>query len=297
MPLSQPTIPGADPMPRAPREPLPAGACDCHAHLFGPQEQYPYQRDRSYTPPEASETAYRRMLRTLGFQRAVLVQPSVYGTDNRLMLDTLARQSPDDALEWRGVAVVNAAISNAELRHMDRLGVRGIRINLVFPGGVSFDDIEALSRRIAELNWHVQFLLDVSRFEDLACKLGRLPTPVVIDHMGHLPAHKGTTEPGFAALLKLLESGKAWAKLTGPNRISGHPHAPYRDVDPLFLALVEANSEHCIFGTDWPHVQLPTPIPNDGELVDELLRLLPSPRLRQRILVDNPARLYGFAPG
>ncbi|MDN5515265.1 amidohydrolase family protein [Ectopseudomonas composti] len=296
MNLSQPTIPGADPMPRAPREALPAGACDSHAHLFGPQEHYPYQHIRSYTPPEASEASYRRLLHTLGFQRAVLVQPSVYGTDNRLMLDTLARQRPDDAIEWRGVAVVNAAITDAELQHMDRLGVRGVRVNLVFPGGVEFSDIEALSRRIAELGWHVQFLLDVSRFEDLAGKLGRLPTPVVIDHMGHLPAHKGTTEPGFAALLKMLDNGKAWVKLTGPNRISAHQRAPYQDVDPLFLALVEANSEHCIFGTDWPHVQLPTPIPNDGELVDELLRLLPSAALRQRILVDNPARLYGFAP-
>ncbi|MBK3869546.1 amidohydrolase family protein [Pseudomonas stutzeri] len=293
---AEPTIPGADPSPRKPRANLPAGSCDCHAHLFGPQATYPYQADRSYTPPDASEASYRHLLRTLGFQRAVLVQPSVYGTDNRRMLDTLAAQAPGDDIEWRGVAVVDPSITDGELDRMNRLGIKGIRINLVFPGGISFKAVEALAQRVHDFGWHVQFLVDVSRFEDLERKLTGLPTAVVVDHIGHLSAHLGTSDAGFKVLRNMVASGKAWVKLTGPNRISSYAQAPFLDVDPMLRALVDANSERCLFGTDWPHVQLPTPIPNDGDLVDEFLRLVESPSLRRRILVENPALLYGFAP-
>lgn len=290
-----PDIPGPDPAPHAPAAPLPAGACDTHAHLFGPQSDYPYQTPRGYTPPDADETSYRRLLTTLGFQRAVLVQPSVYGTDNRRMLDTLAATGGgDDPIEWRGIAVVDRDVDDASLERMHALGVRGIRINLVFPGGVTFQDVQALAGRIAGLGWHIQFLVDVSRFERLAERLSTLPVPSVVDHMGHVPAGRGTGDPGLRTLVDLVADGNTWVKLTGPNRISALERAPFTDVEPFFHALREAGPSRCVFGTDWPHVQLPGPMPNDGDLVDEFLRLVPNEAERRAILVDNPARLYGF---
>jgi len=292
--VNEPTIPGADPNPRPPTEALPRGACDTHAHLFGPQQRYPYQANRSYTPPDASEAAYRNMLGTLGFERAVLVQPSVYGTDNRRMLDTLAAVRSDDPIQWRGVAVVDRSVSDAEFERMHELGVRGIRINLLFAGGVTFSDIKALAARVAGLGWHVQFLMDISKIEQLAERLDRLPTESVIDHMGHIPTHLGIHHPGFKELLALLEAGRTWVKLSGPNRVSALGQAPFDDVAPFFTELVSKREDRCLFGTDWPHVQLAGPIPNDGDLVDEFFRLVPSDATRRRILCDNPAQLYGF---
>lgn len=291
---SEPTIPGPDPAPRKPIAALPPGACDTHAHLFGPQHSYPYQQNRNYTPPDATEEAYRHMLRTLGFQRAVLVQPSIYGTDNSRMLDALSARRIDDDIQWRGVAVVDNSVTDKELESMHEVGVRGVRVNLVFPGGLRFNDIEQLANRIVGLGWHVQFLVDVSRFERLVERLERLPTDSVIDHMGHMPTHKGLEDPGFQALLQLLEGGRTWVKLTGPNRISGLDCAPFVDVDPFFTALLMTRQDRCLFGTDWPHVKLPGPIPNDGTLVDEFLRLVPEPAMRWQVLTDNPARIYHF---
>lgn len=284
--------PGPDPA--RPSAPLPSGACDTHAHLFGPENRFPYQQDRGYTPPDATEDAYRHLLRTLGFSRAVLVQPSVYGTDNRRMLETLSARRLNDDIEWRGVAVLDESVSDAELERLHALGVRGVRVNLVFPGGVDFAATERLASRIADLGWHVQFLVDVSRFERLGERLGRLPVDSVIDHMGHMATFKGIRAPGFRDLLALMREGRTWVKLTGPNRITALAQSPYKDVDPFFLALLEARIDRCLFGTDWPHVQLPGRMPKDGELVDEFLRLVAAPRDRRALLVDNPERLYGF---
>lgn len=294
LPIPAPTIAGADLQPKKPVLRLPIGSCDTHAHLFGPANLYPYQQGRAYTPPDATPQQYRAMLRTMGFTRAVLIQPSVYGTDNRLMLDFLAQVDENDDIAWRAVAVVDAHVTDAELEQMHALGVRGIRINLVFPGGITFDDVLSLAKRIASLGWHIQFLVDVSTFDQLADRLALLPVPAVIDHMGHMPTEKGLAHVGFQSLLQLVKEGRAWVKLTGPNRVTQLQHPPYSDVDPFFLALLNANNERCLFGTDWPHVQLPTPVPNDGDLVNEFLRLVPDPALQLKVLVHNPARLYGF---
>ncbi|MGH8600627.1 MAG: amidohydrolase family protein, partial [Burkholderiales bacterium] len=272
----------------------PPGACDTHAHLFGPTSRFPYQRERSYTPPDATEDAYRHMLRTLGFSRAVLVQPSVYGTDNRRMLETLSARRPDDDIQWRGVAVVDRDVTDAELERLHAVGVRGIRMNLLFPGGIDFAAMEQLGGRIADLGWHAQLFVDVSRFDRLAERVSRLRVDAVVDHMGYMATSKGLKDPGFQDLLALLRDGRTWVKLSGPNRITALDRSPYTDVDPFLTALLEARSDRCVFGTDWPHVQLSTPMPNDGSLVDEFLRLVTSPADRQAILVDNPARLYGF---
>lgn len=285
-----PICAGPDPAPRAPRFAMPPLACDTHAHVFGPAERYPYRPNRSYTPPDATFAQYRALLSTLGVERGVLVQPSVYGTDNRLLADTLRGAGPN----FRGIAVLDATASDAELEALNALGVRGLRCNLLFRGGVAFADVEALARRIAPLGWHLQFLLDVSRFEDLERRLSSLPVDSVIDHMGHLPAGEGPTHPGFQALLSLLRQGRTWVKLSGSYRLTGQAVTPYGDVAPLARALIEAAPDRCVWATDWPHPQIPVAMPNDGDLLDQLADWIPDVETRRLILVDNPARLYGF---
>lgn len=291
-----PVCAAPDPNPRPPRRPLPAGSCDSHAHLFGPAAHYPYHPDRNYTPPDASRESYLHLLRTLGFQRAVLVQPSVYGTDNSRMVDALALAQDDPAgIDWRGVAVLDTQTSDAELERLHALGVRGVRMNLVFRGGIDTDTATALAERIAPLGWHLQFLVDISQFDNFAGFASRLPVPSVVDHMGHLPAALGPSHPAFADLLALLREGRTWVKLSGPNRLTAGKLPPFHDVDPLAAALIDAAPQRLVFGTDWPHVQLPTPMPNDGDLMDEFYRWIDNDDgLAERILVANPAELYGF---
>lgn len=296
MTTSTPDIPEPMPLPSLPDAVLPPKSCDTHAHLFGPADLYPYHGDRSYTPPDATRQSYVRLLRTLGFQRAVLVQPSVYGTDNRLLCDTLrlAKTKPW-GIEWRGVAVAGTDITDAELETMHELGVRGIRLNMLFRGGVDFDTVQNLASRIARLGWHLQFLIDITQFKDLAQRLSSLPVDSVIDHMGHFQSDKGPRHPAFQSLLALLREGRTWVKLTGPNRISSSDKAPYSDAQALAQALIQTRSDRLVFGTDWPHVQLPTSIPDDGSLVDELYRWVgEDEQLRRQILVDNPEKLYSF---
>jgi 2-pyrone-4,6-dicarboxylate lactonase len=285
-----------DPNPRPPRRPLPARSCDTHAHVFGPASRYPYHPQRNYTPPDATREAYIHLLRILGFERAVLVQPSPYGTDNRRMLDALAlAQESPEGIEWRGVAVLDDQVSDQELERLHALGVRGVRMNLVFRAGVDMNTTRRLAERIAPLGWHVQFLVDISRFEGLAQQLAALPVESVVDHMGHMPAALGPGHPAFQDLLALGREGRTWIKLTGPNRITSLQHPPYHDVDPVAQALIAAAPQRLVFGTDWPHVQLPNPMPNDGDLVDEFHRWVENDTaLAEQILVDNPAKLYGF---
>ncbi|NLO79212.1 MAG: amidohydrolase family protein [Xanthomonadaceae bacterium] len=285
-----------DSAPRPPSKPLPQGSCDAHAHLFGPEERYPYQPERNYTPPDASRESYVHLLRTLGFQCAVLVQPSVYGTDNSRMVDALAEAQEDPAgIEWRGVAVLGDDVSEAELERLHQLGVRGVRMNLVFRGGIDVATARRVADRIAPLGWHMQFLVDISRFDDFAGFASSLPVQSVVDHMGHMPAELGPRHRAFRDLLALLREGRTWVKLSGPNRITSGKLPPFYDVDRLAVALIETAPERLVFGTDWPHVQLPTPMPNDGDLVDEFLRWVDNDdAVTEQILVHNPAELYGF---
>lgn len=295
--MTQPdTIPfcaAADPFPRPASFAPPAGSCDTHAHVFGPVERYPYTPNRSYTPPDASPGAYLHLHRTLGIERGVLVQPSVYGTDNRLMVDAL-HYLQEQGLHYKGVAVVDADISERELDQLGRAGVCGVRMNLLFKGGIAWRDVEALARRLAERRWHLQFLIDVSEFEQLEARIRSLPTPVVIDHMGHMNVGKGLHHPGFQALLRLVEDARAWVKLSGSYRITNQPLAPYTDVHPFAQALVGANPQQMLWGSDWPHPHFGRAMPADGPLLSLLADWVPDESLRRRILVDNPARLYGF---
>lgn len=292
--MNDTTIPacaGPDPVPRASKIVPPPGACDCHAHVFGPVDRFPYVADRSYTPPEASYEAYRHMLSVLGLERAVIVQPSVHGTDNRVTMDAVARAGGD----FRAVVVVDDAVTDRELEELASGGARGVRLNLLYRSGSEVSDVRRLAERVAPLGWHLQMLIDVSTFGDLRRELGELPVKVVFDHMGHLPAAKGTSDPGFTDMLAMIREGRAWAKLSGAYRFTGETQAPYADVVPFARAIVEAGPDRCVWATDWPHPSVTIPMPNDGALLDMLADWVPDEATRNDILVANPAKLYGFA--
>jgi 2-pyrone-4,6-dicarboxylate lactonase len=285
---------GPDPNLRKPAFKLPTGAIDCHAHVFGPISRYQYSPKRIYTPPDAPPSAYWRMLGVLGVQRAVLVQPSVYGTDNRAMLDAMA----GDKNRLRGVAVVEESVSDAELERMHEAGVRGIRFNIVDvkpeeKGRLPIAVVRSMAERIKSLGWHIQFLMHVDEFPELDRDFGGLPVDVVIDHFGYMNTAKGIDHPGFQALLRLLRAGRCWVKFTGAYRISRND-MPYDDVTPYARALVEAAPERVVWGTDWPHPKHDKSMPNDGEMCNHLLDWIPEEKQRRLALVDNAARLYGF---
>ncbi|MBI3041819.1 MAG: amidohydrolase family protein [Betaproteobacteria bacterium] len=280
--------------PRKPRLKLPAKACDTHAHVMGPKARYAYSPARVYTPPDCLLTDYLRMLDTLGVERAVLVQPSVYGTDNTVMLEAMKAAGG----RLRGVAVVAEDISDAELKKLDGAGVRGVRVNIVDvkdrkPGTLPMDALGKLARRVAPLGWHMEFLMHADEFPDLDRAFADFPVEIVLGHLGYMNIGEKPEAPGFQALLRLMKSGKAWLKLTGPYRITRAP-LPYPDTVPFAKALLAANRERVIWGTDWPHVMLRGVMPNDGDLADVLADWIPDAGLREQVLVTNPARLYGF---
>ena len=273
----------------APAFAVPRGAVDTHAHVVSANPvDYPMVAERSYTPPPAPEEKYLKMLNDLGMRYGVLVQISVYGTDNRYMLSVL-RKNPD---RLRGIAVVSPSVTDRELEDMHAAGVRGLRINVLFGGGIGFDAMELLAKRIAPLGWHMQFLMDVRTLPDLMPRMINLPVPGIIDHMGHAPVAMGLNTPGFAALHHLVSNHGFWVKLSGAYRIS-NDHSGYADVCPLAKSLIDAAPERMVWGSDWPHVSL-TQMPDTGALLNLLGKWVPDENLRHQILVENPARLYGF---
>jgi len=286
-----PDIPPPDPNPRPPGFAVPPSACDCHAHIFGPAGRYPYAPDRAYTPPDASLEDYRQLLTSLGLQRAVIVQPSVYGTDNRRTLDAVAASDGD----FRAVVVVDPDIADNELDTMHREGARAVRVNSLHGGGPGLEMLTPLARRLAHRGWHLQLLVDVSHFESLAAIVARLPVPVVIDHMGHMDAGLGVEHPGFQVLLEELSAGRVWVKLSAAYRLTRQAGYPYDDVGVLARALVTANPARLVWGSDWPHPRIHTSMPNDGDLLGLLADWAPDEEHRRRILVDNPASLYDFS--
>jgi len=283
-----PTCAAADPNPVPAGFTPPPGACDCHAHVFGPGSQL--VENRAYTPAVSSLSGYRAMLQTLGISRAVIVQPSVYGTDNRTTLEAVAEAGPD----FRAVVVVNDDTGLADLKHLYAKGARGVRVNALFHSDARLDDLQKLSRTLADASMHLQILTDVSKLEELSGLVQSLAAPVVFDHIGHLPAALGVTDPGFQALVHLVETGNAWVKLSGSYRMTARDRPPYEDVAPFAQALVRANPEQLVWASDWPHPHFPGKMPNDGPLLDMLADWAPDETIRNKILVDNPARLYGF---
>lgn len=292
--------PGAPPCaspdfnPRKPKITLPKLACDTHAHILGPIAKYAYSLARVYTPPDCLLNDYQSMLATLGVERAVLVQPSVYGSDNTVMLEAMREAGK----RFRGVAVVENDVSDAELAKLNAAGVRGVRVNIVDvkdrkPGTLPMSELTALAKRIAPLGWHMEFLMHCDEFPDMDRTFADFPVDIVLGHLGYMKTSLGVNNSGFQALLRLMKAGKAWVKFTGPYRISGEA-LPHADTNALAHALIVANQERVLWGTDWPHVMVKNAMPNDGDLCDLLSSWIPDAATREQVLVRNPAKLYGF---
>jgi predicted TIM-barrel fold metal-dependent hydrolase len=261
---------------------------------MGPRASYAYSPARIYTPPDCLLSDYLHMLDTLGVERAVLVQPSVYGTDNTVMLEAMKTAGG----RLRGVAVVDEDIPDEELKSLDTAGVRGVRVNIVDvkdrkPGTLPLKELSKLAAKIKPLGWHMEFLMHVDEFPDLDRMLADFPVDTVYGHLGYMKTDHGTGNPGFHALLRMMQAGRAWVKLTGPYRISAEP-LPHADTNDYAHALLAAAPAQVVWGSDWPHVMVKTPMPNDGDLCDLLAAWVPDAALRKQVLVDNPARLYGF---
>jgi predicted TIM-barrel fold metal-dependent hydrolase len=267
----------------------PPGATDAHFHIFGPEDRYPFVPERRFTPPDASVASYMRMHRTLGLSRAVLVQPSMYGTDNRRQLDA----ARDMDIPTRTIVVVPVSVADAEIDALHAQGARGIRFNPSQPGSLPLDQLERFADRLATFGWHIQLMLTPSQLIELAPRLGGLRCPIVIDHMGDIRSSGGVGQPAFQALLRLVRGEQCWVKLS-----AGYHHSdqapPYPETIPLAHALVNARPDRLLWGSDWPHANHWGEMPNSTDLFDLLLDWIPDAATRTRILVDNPARLYGF---
>ncbi|SDD31270.1 Predicted metal-dependent hydrolase, TIM-barrel fold [Paraburkholderia lycopersici] len=284
-PMCQPARPSIS----RPRKKAPPNACDCHIHIIGPHSRFPLGSNRAYTPPEASIAQYEAVQDILGTERVVVVQASVYGTDNRCTLAALDHFGPSRS---RGVVVIAPSIGDVELRMMHDAGVRGIRINLVTPGGPPIAHLTALARRIAPFGWHTQVFVNGASLPELAPTLRSLPTDVVIDHLGHIPCAWGFEHPAFDALRGLLDGGRVWLKACAyRSSVAGYP---FDDVDDIAARLVAHAPQRCVWGTDWPHPSFEGTLPDDGELLDAFMRWAPDPAVQQMVLVDNPAHLYQF---
>ena len=273
----------------APRFAVPPGATDTHFHLFGPLSPGLLVPVRDYTPPESNAAAARRLFDTLGIERVVVIQPSVHGLDNRDQLEEAAKIG----LPFRAVVVVEPDAPEAEMDRLHEAGARGVRYILAHPGGLDPAGIERAGERAAERGWNLQFLLKPQHLVELEPRLARLPCPVVIDHMGFVDNAGPLDQPGFQALLRLVRDGNGWAKLSGAYRISTMSPA-YGDLLPFARALVDARPDRLIWGSDWPHVGLRSAMPSTTDLVNLLADWLPDEDERRQVLVDNPARLFGW---
>jgi predicted TIM-barrel fold metal-dependent hydrolase len=271
---------------------LPPGACDSHIHVFGPYDRFPLAAERSYTPPEAPLESYLNVMRTLGLERVVIVHGSAHGLALDATVDAVARLGE----RARGIAVARPDIPDSQLDRLDAVGFRGLRVVTVVKGGVDPAAASSLARRIERLGWHLQLLVNgPDELLALAPQLRQLPVPFVIDSFGRFRPRHGVEHPGFRELLRLLETGRCWVKLTGLERRT-ESGPPYADVAPLAKALIAARPDRIVWGSDWPHVMAwDHPMPADCDLLNWLLHLDIPEETRNAILVVNPQSLYGFA--
>jgi 2-pyrone-4,6-dicarboxylate lactonase len=282
----------ARPPARLPLRRLPALGVDCHFHVFGPDALFPYAADRSYTPAVSTLAEYERLAGLVGIERAVIVQPSPYGFDNRRTLSVMK----ESRIDMRAVVVLDPATPDEGLIDLHNQGVRGVRLNLLFNAGLSIESAGRMADRIRRLGWHLQILGDVSAIPDLRSLVVGLRLPVVFDHFGHVPVERSIEAPGFQKLLTLVRDGLAWVKLSGAYRVTKSPLLPYEDVRPFHEALITAGSGQLLWGTDWPHPAIPVRVPDDIDLFDQSHDWLSDESLRKQVFVDTPARFYGFEP-
>jgi D-galactarolactone isomerase len=265
----------------------PAGACDCHMHVY--DRRYQPAPTSLFPPPDAPLEAYRAVQRQLGLTRAVIVQPNAYAFDNACTEEAVAALGANG----RGVATIPADIADAEIERLTRAGFRGARCYMLKGGLLSWDDVPAIAAKVAPFGWHVQLQLDGRDLPLHAGRIARLPTETVIDHNGKFLEPVPPTHPSFRALLALLNGGRCWVKLSAPYETSKSGPPGYDDVSALARALAASHPERCVWASNWPHPNA-RPTPSNALMLDLLLDWAPDEATRYRILVDNPARLYGF---
>jgi 2-pyrone-4,6-dicarboxylate lactonase len=280
--------------PRRPSVAFPSGSIDTHVHVF--ESRYPLSPDRGYNPPDSTLADLRHLHATLGVDRVVFTQPSVYGTDNSAILDGMAALNAETPDRARGVVAITMDVTDEQLAAWDAVGVRGVRLNTDNKGGMpmSWDELPDLAARIAQFGWHIEFLFPGKDIIELMPRFTALTVPMSIGHFAYQPAAAGVDAPGFQALLELMRQGNTWMKISGANRVSATDLPPYDDVAPMAHALIEAAPERIMWGTDWPHPNKYEVNPNDGDLADALGQWVPDGAMRQRILVDTPTAFYRF---
>lgn len=277
--------------PSKPRFQLPAGAVDAHCHVFGPGAEFPFAPERKYTPCDASRQQLYALRDHLGFARNVVVQATCHGADNRALLDAIERSGG----RARGVATVRADVGATELAALHAGGVRGVRFNFVkrLADSVPRQTLADIAARIAPLGWHVVIYFEAADLPQLFGFIASLPTTVVIDHMGRPDVSQPVDGPEFELFVRLMrEHPQVWSKVSCAERLSATGGPDYQDVVPFARRLVESFPDRVLWGTDWPHPNLKTHMPDDGKLVDFIPRIATSAQLQARLLVDNPMRLY-----
>ena len=278
---------------RKPKLLAPRGACDSHLHVYGPATLYPLDAERNYTPdPSSTLDNYLKVHRTLGLERAVIVTGSANGTNNQISLDALARMQGN----FKALALLDPSVTDNELLRMKNCGFTGFRVKANGKGGLSFDDSKAMAARIHGFDWHVEFMS-----QSMAEVIGAVPflnslkLPYVFDHVAHAEPHQNSQDREFSELLTLLKNEEhAWINLYSFYQLSkaGPPH--YADMFDVVRTIIEARPDHVIWGSNWPHAGIAVPMPNDADLLDFLLTAAPEENIRKLILVDNPAKLYGW---
>jgi 2-pyrone-4,6-dicarboxylate lactonase len=273
--------------------PLPPGACDTHCHILGPKEKYPFSPNATSNPGDAPKEKLFALHALLGIERCVIVQSAVHGMDNRVVEDAIAVKGGT----YLGVALLPPTVDMTELRRLDRSGFRAVRYNFMkhLAQTATIDQIMALTPRLADVGWHLQVHMDGALIADMAPALERSPVTVVIDHIGRVDAGLGLDQVPFQRLLRLMQNSKFWVKVAGCDRIT-RTGPPYADAVPFARKLVSEFPDRVLWGTDWPHPHHKGPVPDDGQLVDLIAEIAPMPAQRQALMVDNPQRLYRFAP-
>jgi len=288
-----------DPNTRKPSFTPPPKSCDTHFHVFGPPETFPFLSTHEYTPPAAPLEHYLKMTAIIGVERAVVVQPSVHGLDNSATLDAIAKSDG----RFRGVGRIDDETTKSDLQRLHDAGLRGVRFNLLDRprGNVKLDVLDRCVEHIGELGWSVDLHIDTKNLLDQEKRIRGLPIPAVIDHIARVKPAEGLNQPAFQLLLDLLKNKHVWVKVSGADKICNtqvHSYfgLPFVEVIPFARAVIAAAPDRVIWGTDWPHSNnfFPGKTPNDGDLLDLLAEFAPDEQIRKKILVDNPAALYGF---
>jgi predicted TIM-barrel fold metal-dependent hydrolase len=284
-------IAGPDPDTHIPRFKMPPNACDAHCHIFGPASVFPFAPNASYLPPDAPFEALQVLHAKLGISRAVIVHASCHGPDMRVTLDAIARSNG----RYRGTAIIEESYTDQDFERMHAGGIRAVRFNFVqhLGGRPDMDFFQRTVQRLKAFGWHLVLHLDATDIVEFEDMFRKIPVPMVIDHMGRVRAADGLDQQPFRVLMDFMRNDNVWVKVCGPERVSSLG-PPFTDAVPFARALIQAAPDRILWGTDWPHPNVGKHMPNDGDLVDMIPLIAPDAATQQKILVDNPARLYGF---